>query len=130
MNEASFFRVSIKALVKDDQGRILLTRESDGKWDMLGGGLDHGEEPHEGLAREVFEEAGLKIAYMSDAPVHFLTVFNPRRNIYLANVVYEAKLQDLDFVRSEECEELRFVSVAEAATLDLNPNIQKLLTLL
>lgn len=130
MNEPSFYRVSVKALVKDEHGRILLTRESDGKWDMLGGGLDHGEEPHEGLAREIFEEAGLKISHISDAPIHFLTVFNPTRNVYLANVIYEAKLQNFDFVRSEECEELRFVSKEEASALTLNPNVQKLLTFL
>ena len=45
MNEPCFYRVSVKGIVIDEQGRILLARESDGTWDMLGGGLDHGENP-------------------------------------------------------------------------------------
>ena len=39
MNEPCFYRVSVKGIVADEQGRILLVRESDGTWDMLGGGV-------------------------------------------------------------------------------------------
>lgn len=130
MSDPSFFRVSVKALVRDDQGRVLLARESSGKWDMLGGGLDHGEEPLEGLTREIFEESGLRLVSMSQAPSYFLTVYNPSKDVYLANVIYEVELENLTIVPSEECEELRFVSPEEAAALTLNPNVQKLLTLL
>jgi 8-oxo-dGTP pyrophosphatase MutT (NUDIX family) len=35
-----FYRVSIKALVLDEQGRFLLCREDNGKWELPGGGLD------------------------------------------------------------------------------------------
>jgi ADP-ribose pyrophosphatase YjhB (NUDIX family) len=43
---------------------VLLTRISErgyhsGSWTLPGGGLDHGESPREGLAREVREECGL-----------------------------------------------------------------------
>ena len=59
MNEPCFYRVSVKGIVIDDQSRILLARESDGTWDMLGGGLDHGEDPIVCLKREIQEESGL-----------------------------------------------------------------------
>jgi ADP-ribose pyrophosphatase YjhB (NUDIX family) len=43
---------------------VLLTRISErgfhsGSWTLPGGGLDHGESPREGLAREVREECGV-----------------------------------------------------------------------
>lgn len=61
-----FFRVGIKAVVSDDQGRILLLRRSDKVsrahgWDLPGGGLNAGEQPWEALARELHEETGLHI---------------------------------------------------------------------
>lgn len=60
MNEPCFYRVSVKGIVIDSQNRILLARESDGTWDMLGGGLDHGEDPITCLKREIQEELLLR----------------------------------------------------------------------
>jgi 8-oxo-dGTP diphosphatase len=47
-----------------DEGQILLTRLwsgdiDGGKWNLPGGGLDFGEHPLDGLARELQEETGL-----------------------------------------------------------------------
>jgi ADP-ribose pyrophosphatase YjhB (NUDIX family) len=54
------------ALVVDEAGRLLLARravEPDaGLWDTPGGFLDEGEEPLDGLVRELCEEAGVEIA--------------------------------------------------------------------
>lgn len=45
-----------------DQGRLLLVRErSDGGWTLPGGWADPGESPGEAVAREVFEEAGIRV---------------------------------------------------------------------
>jgi NAD+ diphosphatase len=53
------------ALVRDDDGRILLARRAGdpgkGLWDLLGGFMDEGEEPLETLRRELREEAGLEL---------------------------------------------------------------------
>lgn len=55
-----FYRISVKALILDSEKRFLLVREDNGFWELPGGGLDHGEEPHACLKRELFEEMGLK----------------------------------------------------------------------
>jgi 8-oxo-dGTP diphosphatase len=132
MNEQCYYRISVKGIVIDEQGRILLSREDNGRWEMLGGGLDHGEDPHDGLRREVKEETGLEITYISPTPKYFIT--SPRRDVpetsYMANVVYQIELKDLDFTPSDECQELRFFSIEDMKTVDLFPNVQKLLTLL
>lgn len=54
MNEQCYYRVSVKGIVINEDGKILLSREDNGKWEMLGGGLDHDEDPIDGLRREIF----------------------------------------------------------------------------
>lgn len=130
MLEPAFYRVSVKALIRDEQGRILLARQSDGKWELLGGGLEHGEEPRLGLEREIAEECGLTAVSVAEHPSYFTTMRHRTGKSYYANVVYEVVLKDLDFTPSEECVELRFVTAAEARLLDLQENVQKLLDLL
>jgi len=52
-------------LVLDGDGRILLARRAQdpdqGKWDLPGGFLNEGEEPRDGLRRELVEEASLDV---------------------------------------------------------------------
>ncbi len=130
MNEPLFYRVSVKALIRDDENRILISRELDDRWDLLGGGLEHGEDPIMGLRRELQEEAGLEAAEIAEHPCYFLTIHNSEKNMHIANVFYEVKLRSFDFVPSEECQELRFVSADDIVDLNVQPNIQKLFNLL
>ena len=56
---------------------LLLTRMSDrtgsaGRWTLPGGGLDHGEDPREGVRREVLEESGLDVEPGRVLDVHSL----------------------------------------------------------
>lgn len=130
MNEQNYYRVSIKGIAIDTDGRVLLTREDNNKWELLGGGLDHGEDPKECLVREIKEETGLTVTSISDAPIYFLTCPRLGHDSFVANVIYQITLENLDFTPSDECQELRFVSVDEMKTLDLFPNVQKLSELL
>lgn len=126
MNAPCFYRVSVKGIVIDEQGRILLACESNGTWDMLGGGLDHGEDPIACLKREIQEETGLTVTKIWPEPKHFITAHKVSNNIYVANVVYQIELENLDFTPSNECEELRFFSAEELRNLQLPPNMQQL----
>jgi 8-oxo-dGTP pyrophosphatase MutT (NUDIX family) len=52
----------VAALIRDEQGRVLLQlRADDGSWALPAGGISPGEEPAKALVREVFEETGLKV---------------------------------------------------------------------
>lgn len=59
--------MTVKAVIRDDQGRHLLLRRSSrcrhfvGVWEWPGGKLDPGEDFATGLAREVREECGLEV---------------------------------------------------------------------
>ena len=75
----TFYRVSIKALIKNDKGEILVVKEHQDKWELPGGGLDHGESIHECLRCELQEELNItndftetfreiKVQYMPSRP--------------------------------------------------------------
>ncbi len=130
MNEECFYRVSVKGVAIDEQGRILLAREEDDMWEMLGGGLEHQEDPIESLKREVLEETGLKITRVSSSPRYFITAQKNNGKFYMANIVYEIELENMDFIPSDECQELKFFSIEEMKKLKLLPNVNKLLSLL
>ena len=49
------------ACIRDERGRILLLRRSDGLWSVPGGGLEPGERLDQAIVREVREEIGLEI---------------------------------------------------------------------
>ena len=56
------FQIGVKALIKNDQGQILVLQNHKGYWDIPGGRMDSGETFLETLSRELSEEAGLVIA--------------------------------------------------------------------
>ncbi|HVX48481.1 MAG TPA: NUDIX hydrolase [Candidatus Saccharimonadales bacterium] len=123
MNDQNHFRLSIKAIAIDETGRFLLAKEENGMWELLGGGLDHGEDPVECLKREIKEETGLEVIEVSATPKYFVTAPKVGREGFVANVIYEVKLKDLDFKPSDECVELRFFNKGEAAKENLFPQV-------
>ncbi|MEU8515321.1 NUDIX domain-containing protein [Kitasatospora sp. NPDC059722] len=51
---------AVAGVVLDDRDRVLLARRSDdGRWAVVGGILDPGEQPADGVVREVLEETGV-----------------------------------------------------------------------
>lgn len=56
-------RVGAFAIIRDDDGRVLISRRSDSGWfNLPGGGVESHESAPEGLVREVREETGLEVA--------------------------------------------------------------------
>jgi 8-oxo-dGTP pyrophosphatase MutT (NUDIX family) len=65
---ACFYRVSAKAIILH-RGRLLLVRESSKRWDLPGGGVEHYEDLHKALERELKEELGLTLISFDGASV-------------------------------------------------------------
>lgn len=113
-----FYRVSIRALVLDDQKRFLFVKEENGKWQTPGGGLDYGETPKDCLTREIKEEMGLDIVVFNNKPEYFYTATKDNNdNMYFAHIVYRVELKNFEFKESEECVEIGFFTKEEASNL-------------
>ncbi len=56
----TFYRVSVKALIRNKDGKVLVLKENQDTWSLPGGGLDHGEDPKSGILRELKEELGIE----------------------------------------------------------------------
>lgn len=129
------YRISIKAVIKDEAGRVLLGREEDGSWELPGGGLEHGESPQKGLAREVAEETGFTVEWISEQPVAFWTIRKEVGSLNLkwfAFIAYEAKISGHFKPSSntnDALQELRYVSREEARTLELHDNVKSYFSL-
>ncbi len=121
------YRISVKAVIKDDLGNILLLRERDGSWELPGGGLEHGEGVKEALTREISEETGLTLTWVSDNPETFWTVKKEVGSPLLkwfAFVIYEVKVTGTfrPDTNSDEAQEARYCSRDEARSLTLHDN--------
>ena len=52
----AMYRVSLKAIIRNTKGEVLVAREKGYGWSLPGGGVDHGEALEAALARELYEE--------------------------------------------------------------------------
>ena len=115
------FRLSMKVVILNDEGKCLLIKRSmgskgnPGKWDFPGGKVDPGETFDEGLLREVYEETKLRISL--EKPLTMVESESPNnRVIYL---FMEGKMIDGEVALSEEHEDHIWIEPQEMNTMDL-----------
>jgi len=128
MNEIPecFYRVSVKALILNEaKDKFLICEEDSGKWELPGGGLDWGEIPQQGIPREISEEMGLRVLEVAEHPAYFLTG-QMSKGDWAVNVLYETKVEHLNFTPSDECVNIRFVNKEDVQGMEVFPTIQKL----
>lgn len=109
----SFYRVSLKAIIRDSSGHVLVVKENNNPyWSLPGGGLDHGEDPHEAMARELHEEVG----YTGDftmRPIDLKPMFVEAKNAMLLWVVFEVMPKNMKFRVGDEASSIRFADPNE-----------------
>jgi 8-oxo-dGTP pyrophosphatase MutT (NUDIX family) len=91
-------RLAAYALVFDDAGRVLLSREPDSRgrlparWLLPGGGVEHGEHPEQAVIREVREETGLsvRVGVLREVLSDVRRVGRRRRRLHTVRLIYRA----------------------------------------
>jgi ADP-ribose pyrophosphatase YjhB (NUDIX family) len=80
----------------DEEGHVLLARRAHepdaGLWDLLGGFLDEGEHPLDGLRRELVEETGLDAVAREFRGAYIDTYGEGPQVTSVLNLVWEAQL--------------------------------------
>ena len=103
MSEAKDSENVSKAVIIKDDGALLLLRSTgqkfSGKWDLPGGYIHVGEDPKDGLIREVEEETGVMLV-------------EPIEKLYTEDNItfYKTRMPDGEITLSHEHEEHKFVT--------------------
>lgn len=105
------YRISLKALIRNESGDVLVVKEAGRTWwDLPGGGMDHNEDVTSAIARELQEEVGLrgKFSY------RVIDVDNPaflsHANVWQLRLIFEVLPQNMHFRPGEDADELMFLS--------------------
>ena len=116
----SLFRVSLKCLIVDSDGKVLVVRENGrGSWDLPGGGIDHGEDFQTAIARELREE----INFTGNFTFDILTIDKPAklltRDVWQIKLIFNVTLDSLNVSPGQHPEEVQFI---DAADLQASPH--------
>jgi 8-oxo-dGTP diphosphatase len=121
------FQLVVRAMIRDEQGRILLMQRSafstnhPGLWELPGGKPDAGEDIGLALRREMKEETGFDVELM-DVVGHGQWDKPEVRMIYL---IFTAHIIGGSFQRSTEHDAEAWVSDEQVFTFALSPQLKR-----
>jgi 8-oxo-dGTP pyrophosphatase MutT (NUDIX family) len=107
----TFYRVSVKAIIRNTAGEVLVVREKGSNWSLPGGGLDHNEPIESCLKRELYEEALITASFHTRVVgVDNDKIFSHAKQAWLLWVVCELVFDELlEYGIGEDADEIRFV---------------------
>jgi len=113
----TFYRVSVKALIRDDNGNILVVKENQNTWSLPGGGLNHGEDPKDGVRRELKEGLGISDIIVNNI-IKSTSFEVGSKQAWLLWVVYDVEIKSTDFILGDGVTEIEFIDVEKLKASD------------
>lgn len=108
------FRISMKSLMKNDAGEVLVVKESGRTWwDLPGGGMDRNESIKGAIARELHEEVGFTGNFSYQVIAVEEPAFLQHANVWQIRIVFAVKPDNIMFEAGEDGDELRFINPEE-----------------
>ena len=105
----TFYRVSLKAVIRNNNGEVLVNKEgTSDTWNLPGGGWDHGETEHAALARELQEEVGYTGDFKS-TPFKTAVFWLESKQAYLLWIVYDVTTENMNFGVGDDSTEIAFI---------------------
>lgn len=112
------FRVSLKAVIYNEQGQLLVVKEHGLNWGLPGGGMDFGETFSDALARELEEEVGYRGEFDFDVIDTADPMFLPSINAWQVYVVCHVVPKEMNFSIGVDSEDMKFIDPADLAQYD------------
>ena len=105
------FRVSMKALVVNEDGKVLVVKETGRSWwDLPGGGMDHDEDIKTAIARELKEEVSL----IGNFTYRVIAVEDPafleHANLWQIRLIFAIIPENMSFIAGEDGDEVTFIA--------------------
>lgn len=121
------------ALIRDDEGRVLLVRHVDGPWQLPGGAIDPDESPEDAVCRECREEASIEVRPFRIAGAFGGPSYRSRYangdEVGIVAIVYEAEIvSGSPQPGDDETQDVGWFRRAELETLDLRETARATLT--
>lgn len=118
---ATFYRVSLKAIIFDEQRRLLVYQNAEDEWEMPGGGWEQGESAEDCLRRELKEEVNATVTEVGNV-LSVYSLFHSGGNWKLC-IAYEVKIADGALVPDgDEVAKCAYVAQEKFMRLPFNPN--------
>jgi len=104
------YRISLKCLVRNERGEVLVVKESGRNWwDLPGGGMDHGEDIRSTIAREMQEEVSMQ----GDFEYKIIDVDEPayldNHNFWQLRLIYAVVPNNMLFTPGDDGDEVAFM---------------------
>ncbi len=116
---STYYRATAKALIKDDQNRLLVVRNEHGHDELPGGGIEFGESFDACLVREVQEELGVSVRERGRIVCVYMGS-NHDTGVPTIRIAASVTLDSHNFVLSDGMVDYRFVTREEFMTSNLD----------
>lgn len=104
------YRVSLKCLIRNKEGHVLVNKElGRDYWDLPGGGMDHGEDIRSSIAREMAEEVNLQGSFTYkilavEEPAHL-----SNHNFWQIRLIFEIIPENMIFDAGDDSDQIAFI---------------------
>lgn len=107
------FRISVHAVITDEDNRILQLKSTYGNksWGLPGGALEPGESIHQALARECQEELGCPVEILYMSGMYYHKAYNSQVGIFRCQII------NGPIALSHEHSEFRYFNFDELSTI-------------
>lgn len=100
MLPSPFYRVTSRAIILDNEQRLIVVQDNKGKWQLPGGGWEHNETFLTCLQREVKEELGVLVTEVADS--HFYYMNLDQRGYYSLRIAAHVRLASYEFIPGDD----------------------------
>ncbi len=121
-------QIGVKAIIEKDNKILLIKRsaaygEISNSWDIPGGRTEFGEEPEEGLKREIKEETGLELETIK-LVLDVSTVFKNQEK-QIIRVTYLCTVKNNNIQLSHEHTDMQWITKQELKNIEFKDKILK-----